>query len=282
MNEEIPSAWSRAVADLLAEVVMASTNHDGPFLIVEGPTDQRFLEMRVDAAVYFVQAGGKTTCLALVRALNSEIRKFNYLGIADEDFDWLDPETAENLVLTDTRDLECILIRSSALDSAMVELSDPARVDHFIQENGIGIREAVLRKALFFGRIRTLAFQKGSTVCLDEIKPSRFCNRDWTYDEDACARACVRIGLADSVHALLSEANGIVAPTDWHFARGHDLVDILVGGLIHSLSGKTHAKNHVEALLRQSMQRLELETTELFRRVSDWEVTSGQRIWKVN
>lgn len=279
MNDGIPCAWSRTAEDLLAEVVMAATNHCGPFLIVEGPTDQRFLELKVDAAVYFVQAGGKTTCISLVRLLNSDARSFTYLGIADEDYDWIQPDAADNLVLTDTRDLESILVRSTALDSVIVELGDNAKVTDFIRQSGTTIRQALLSRALFFGRVRALGFIKG-TVCLDDVKPSRFCGRDWNYNEFACAEVCVNLGLAVSVDALLEEVDALTAPTDWHFARGHDLVDILIGGLIYILSGKTYSRLQVESLLRQSMQRSEFEATSLFNRVSAWESERSQQIWR--
>ncbi|MBV6830331.1 DUF4435 domain-containing protein [Xanthomonas euvesicatoria] len=280
MMDAIPGAWSRTPADLLAEIVMAATNHDGPFLVVEGPTDQRFLELKVDAAVYFVQAGGKSTCITLIRLLNSAARPFYYIGIVDEDYDWITPEREGNLVLTDTRDLEGILVRSTALDSVILELADKARVANFLQRSGTSIREALLKRAIFFGRIRTLGFIHGS-ICLEKIKPARFCNQDWSYDEAACAEVCVELGLSDSTESLLSAANSLDAPSDWHFARGHDLIDILVGGFVKIFSGNAPPRTHVEALLRQSMQKEEFVATKLFKRVSQWETESNQRIWKV-
>lgn len=257
---------------------MAATNHHGPFLIVEGPTDERFLGLKVDERVYFVQAGGKQTCIALVRLLNSAARPFPYLGIADEDYDWIQPEREPNLVLTDTRDLEAILLRSSALDAVILELGEKSKVAAFSQRNGTSIRDAVLSRAVFFGRVRTLGFL--NSVCMKSIKPSRFCQQGWTYDEHACAEACVLLGLAENVESLIDSANALNAPSDWHFGRGHDLIDILIGGFVHVLSGKAPARDHVEALLRQSMQREEFELTGLYRRVSEWETDSAQRIWR--
>lgn len=279
MSKGMPNAWSRSAPDLLAEVVMAATNHKGPFLVVEGPTDQRFLELKVDTSIYFVASGGKDSCLALIRLLNSEPRAFPYLGIADEDYNWLNAYNDDNLVLTDTRDLEGILIRSSALDAVIVELADRAKVDAFLQNTGISVREALLAKANFFGRVRVLGYLNG-TICLDEVKPARFCGQGWTYDEDACAQVCVNLGLAADKATLMAQANAIDAPSDWHFARGHDLVDILIGGFVHVLSGKAPVRQHVEALLRQSMQRTEFETTALFARVAEWEAAKSQKIWK--
>lgn len=279
MNDEIPCAWSRAAAELLTEIVMAATNHNGPFLIVEGPTDQRFLELKVDTAVYFVPSGGRDTCISLIKLLNDAERPFCYLGIADADYDWLAPYAADNLVLTDTRDIEGIQVRSSALDSVIVELADSAKVAAFVQRSGSSIREALLSRAVFFGRVRALGYINGN-ISFEDVKPARFCKSDWTYDEDECARVCVTLGLAPDKGSLLADALRIGAPSEWHFARGHDLVDILMGGLSHVLSGKQQTRQHIEALLRQTMQRAEFEATELFNRVQAWEQRSGATIWK--
>lgn len=278
MSHETPSAWSRTASDLLAEILMAATNHAGSFLVVEGPSDERFLGLKVGDDVYFVQAGGKETCINTVRILNSAARQFPYLVIADEDYDWIQPEREPNLILTDTRDIEAILLRSSALDALMLELGDKSRMTAFLQHSGTSIRDAVLSRASFFGRVRTLGFIK--SICMKSIKPSRFCQQDWTYDVNACAQACVLLGLADNVESLMDSANALNAPSDWHFARGHDLIDILIGGFVHVFSGKAPMRDHVEALLRQSMQRDEFEATHLYRRVSEWEASSAQRIWK--
>ncbi|WP_081419661.1 DUF4435 domain-containing protein [Xanthomonas cannabis] len=277
--DALPRAWSRTPADLLAEMVMAATNHEGPFLIIEGPTDQRFFELRVEASIYFVQAGGKATCIALVRLLNTMDRPFRYLGIADEDYDWLVPEQEENLVFTDPRDLESILIRSSALDSVILELGDTDKVTYFLNRTRGSIRDALLARATFFGRVRAVGFLNGS-ICLDAIKPARFCNQDWTYDELACARVCVELGLSDETEKLMAEAQALNAPTEWHFARGHDLVDILIGGFAKVLGNSAPPRRYLEALLRQSMQHSEFIATNLFQRVADWEAQSNQRVWK--
>jgi len=260
---------------------MAATNHGGPFLVVEGPTDQRFLELRVDSAVYFVQSGGRATCVKVIKSLNEVERTFLYLGIADEDYDWLQPEDVPNLVFTDTRDLESLLVRTSALDSTVLELGDHTKVRAFVQRTGMSVRDALLAKATFFGRVRTYGFIKGTT-CLDGINPARFCLKDWSYDEAKCAEVCVELGLADSVDALHELIQALDAPSDWHYARGHDLVDILIGGFVHVLSGKAPPRIHVESLLRQSVQREEFEQTLLFGRVAAWETATATPIWRTH
>ncbi len=279
MSQGMQSAWLRTPDDLLAELVMVSTNHSGPVVIVEGSTDERFLCLRTDPSVYFTIANGRAVCIALIHLLNSKPRPFCYLAIIDEDYQWLAPETADNMVHTDTRDLESILIRSPALDAALVELADSRLVHEFKATTGTSICEALLDRASFFGRVRTLGFLKGS-VSLDTMKPARFARPDWTYDHDACADYCVQIGLADSREKLLHEASDLSAPSEWHFARGHDLVDILLGGLAHRLGGSGCKKPALEAILRQSLQHADFETTNLYRRVADWQAARSSRIWK--
>lgn len=281
MSDCIPAGWTRAASDLLAEVVMAATNHRGPFMIVEGPSDWRFFEPRVETAVYIVQAGGRDTCVSLVKALNEEPRVFTYVGVVDEDYDWLTPLQENNLVLTDTRDLESILMRSPALDAVVIELGDYDKVRAFVTASGATVRDALLTRAEFFGRLRASSFVAG-TVSLDSIRPARFCRRDWSYDEDQCVDVCVAIGAADSSEALRTAISAVDAPSSWHLARGHDLIDILVGGLATVLGSRAPPTRHVEALLRQSIQQRDFEDTLLFNRISEWECHSQQRIWRRN
>lgn len=273
------SAWQRTPHDLLAELIMVSTNHTGAVLIVEGSTDERFLSVRTDPTVYFTIANGRDVCIALIHLLNSTPRPFRYLAIIDEDYQWLAPESADNLVHTDTRDLESILIRSPAVDAALVELGDSTLVRSFVEATGAPISSALLERATFFGRVRTLGFLKGD-VSLSTMKPARFARPDWSYDQEACADYCVQIGLADSREALILAASALAAPSDWHFARGHDLVDILLGGLIYRFGGKACSKPVLESLLRQSLQHADFKETALYRRVEEWENAVSCRIWK--
>ncbi len=279
MSQGMQSPWQRTPDDLLAELVMASTNHSGPMVIVEGSTDERFLRLRTDPSVYFTIANGRSVCVALIHLLNSAPRPFYYLAIIDEDYHWLAPESADNLVLTDTRDLESMLMRTPALDAVLVELGDPELIGEFVRTTGSSIGDALLARAIFFGRLRTLGFIKG-TVSLDAMKPARFARKDWTYDHDACADYCVQVGLAESREALLLHASQLTAPSEWNFARGHDLVDILLGGLLTRLGGRACNKPTLESLLRQSLQRADFEKTDLYRRVSAWETAHSCRIWK--
>lgn len=260
---------------------MASTNHPGPYLIVEGPTDQRFLELRVDTAVYFVQAGGKSTCIALVKSLNKEARSFHYLAIVDEDYQWLNPDAETNLVLTDTRDIESMLIRSRALDAVLVEFGDRTKISFFERASGCSVRDSLLQRAVFFGRLRTIGYTK-AIASLDALKPSRFAIAGWLYDHEACSQFCVDSGIADSLESLALEITQVEAPSDWHLARGHDLVDILHGGLIHALSDRKCQRPALESLLRQSMQLEEFKETGLYSRVAEWENANACKIWRRN
>jgi len=279
MSQGIQSAWQRTPEDLLAELIMVSTNHSGPILIVEGSTDERFLRVRTDPAVYFTIANGRSVCVSLIQLLNSHPRRFCYLAIIDEDYHWLFPETADNLIHTDTRDLESMLVRSPALNAVLVELGDDRLVREFSDAAGASICDALLERATFFGRVRTLGVLKGS-VSLDTMKPARFARPDWTYDQDACADYCVSLGLADSREALLRDAAALQAPSQWHFARGHDLVDILLGGLAYRLGGSGCKKPALESMLRQSLQGSDFEQTNLYRRVAEWEFARSCKVWK--
>lgn len=167
----MPAAWIKDPGKIEAELVMRRAVHPGSFLIVEGPEDRRFWTPRVAplATCELVVGDGKRNVEGAVIRLDK--RGFaGALGVVDDDYDRPQgrPLPSANLLATDAHDLECLLLRSPALDGVLAEYADPERIRRFEHSQGTRVREALLDRGLPFGRLRWLSAPLGrgrSTPC---------------------------------------------------------------------------------------------------------------------
>lgn len=264
----------RTAGDVAAEIELSRMNWKGAFLVVEGPTDFRFWNARKNGSCDIVITQGRLQVIGAIGLLNA--RHFRgALGVVDCDDDGLEQaDDLQNVVRTEPRDLEGLLLRSSALEKTLSEYGNAAKIAAFLATEGGTIRDALLSRALLFGKCRWLN-QRTASVCLKKLKPQRFCNiATWTYDTSAIKDEAVNLGVAtnrDELEGRLAE----LPPADpWHVCVGHDLVDILVGGLLSTL-GDGFAKNPlVEAMLRAAFEHAEFQATELHARVIAWQAAN--------
>jgi len=138
--------------DLANHARMVRTQHSGTILIVEGTTDVRVYERFVnEAECKLIPANGKETAISALDIL--EEGGFNgVLTIVDADFwrlDNLEP-ASPNLLLTDSHDLEMMILYSDALDSVLSEFGLAQK----ITDLGKPIRDILLESGLPIGYLR--------------------------------------------------------------------------------------------------------------------------------
>ena len=263
---------SRRGEDIAAEVVMMRQIMIGPFLVVEGPSDERFLAPRITKSCYVAIGSGRTTVERAVCLLESGPRTIkNVLGIVDEDYDWLIGYQvgSTNIVKTDPRDVEGLLLKFNDLSCVLAEYADRVACTRFENSERCSVLDGVLSRAEPFGRIR-MVNALGPKVDLGKFTPVRFFKQDWTYDITEAKRVAVGLGVSPSVSDLESAMTALNLPDIWHCVRGHDLVEILVGGLKTTLGGKSVDKIGVERLLRQSLSRAQFSASQLHARIQSW------------
>ena len=102
-----------------------------------------------------VDGEGKTNVVEGIARLRASERE-GVLGVVDDDYDSLlgVRERAANVVVTDAHDLECLLCRSRALDTVLVEYGSGRKIRRFEEEAGIDVRTGLLERASVFGKIR--------------------------------------------------------------------------------------------------------------------------------
>jgi hypothetical protein len=248
--------------------------------IIEGSDDYRFWVPRVakSAACELVVGNGKPGVeKTLIRLDQRGFR--GALGIVDDDFDRPQgrPVPSANLLATDAHDLECLLLRSPALDGVLAEYSDPVRVRRFEQAQGTRVREALLVRGLPFGHLRWLAQRTAWPGAFDPLKPTmRSVNqRTWEVDQNALYDLAVEVGLAKNRADLGAAIAALPSADPWAICQGHDLIDLLNIGLHGVLGGGVVIKGlgptDIAALLRQSFDRYELEKGVLGQGIRGWE-----------
>ena len=266
--------------EIEAEVLMTRAVHDGSFLIVEGDDDSRFWCSRVSKTeCEIIIAGGKTNVIGGLSRLDAhEFR--GALVIVDDDYDGLEGVTcgSPNVVISETHDIECLILRSSALEKLLGELGASGKVNSFEKQSKQTVRDALLERGLAFGRLRWLAHRKNWTFDFSLLKPERFVDITSWQVNDAGLRmeAANQLGMPDS--AELDKCIQQLPDADpWKVCQGHDLVAILRRGLQKILGDikPTTGTSQISAVLRVGLDYMEFKDTQLYGAIASWEMANA-------
>jgi hypothetical protein len=268
----------REPGDIVAEVLMTiSADPETVFWLLEGVTDVKFFKPRLKGGLCLIDTTGKYKLIRAMDVFNTDLRfsALNVIGIVDNDYDWLtNYELPNNVISTEPRDLEGLMLRANSIACVLAEYGRPASVESF-EANGTSIIDAIVERALFFGKIRAVN-NINRRVCLKKFKPLIFFREDWSYDRDSALSRAVQLGVCDSVELLLAEMQKLPIVNDWYYVRGHDAIDILCGGLKSVLGdGRPIGANAIEPVLRQSLSDAEFARSKIYTEVNSWHVARG-------
>ena len=141
--------------------------HEGSFVVVEGRDDRLFFEQFVDRQYCLViVADGKQNVADVVSILEADSFP-GVAGVVDADFDHLEGirPASDNIIVLETVDLEALLIRSTALDRALVELGSLDKIAGF----GASVRETLLAAALPIGCLRLHSRRAGLNLTFEGL-----------------------------------------------------------------------------------------------------------------
>lgn len=250
------------------------SNRDA-LLVLEGPSDARFWRTQRRAVCELIIGEGKNNVVGCVQRLD-ERGVEGILGIIDDDYDSLKGTNHEssNLIATEVHDLECLLWRSSALDTVLVEYGDKSKIQQLEKASGVDVRTNLLNRAMTFGRLRCAAELFRLDVDHKAINVPRFVDREsWTVDVNALLSAVLRKSTVvneDSLNQCISK----LPPADpWVVVRGHDVTDVLCIGLTNALGSNRRAigRDEISHLLRASIPSNELHSTRLWYDICGWQ-----------
>jgi len=271
--------------DIANQVRMMHPVFHGSFILVEGDTDARMYKRFVDTTrCRIIPAHGKSNALSALEML--EASGFpGILTIVDSDFwelDGTEPPN-RNVMVTDTHDLETMIVSSRALDVVLDEFGSARKMKLM----GTSVRQMLLKVAVPIGFIRWISSSKQENLSL------RF--------KDMSLAAVIEIRgktMRTDIDALLKElkSHSRNTPFDkrvvkirlkkllrdnrhdpWHVCRGHDVVHILTIGL-RDVFGNRHAKSityeQIDRILRIAYGYAEFSQTKLYTAIKRWEETN--------
>ena len=257
---------------------MTRAVQNGSFLIVEGKDDRRFWLPRCLDECEIVDGEGKNNVIGCVRRLDAE-NFHGALGVTDDDYDSLMSASvaSKNLVVTETHDLECLLIRSPALETVLAEFGVPEKIKKFENVSGVDVRTAILDRAIVFGRLRWAALKFELDINRDAISVARFVSPEpWEVDRDGLMRAALQ-GSSESEASLRGWVENLPVADPWLVAQGHDMVGILRRGLQQTLgeirSSRTGTE-HISQVLRSAFSDQHLQSSILARDIRKWEAAN--------
>lgn len=265
---------SRTTGDVVAEILMSRAAFDGSFLVVEGDSDSKFFRRRVcRESCHLIIAGSKDTVFGAV--LKSSLGgHVGILGAVDDDYDSVCniPIPSPHVVRTDARDLETLMLRSPALDHVLDELADPTKLASLQAQEGVSVRDALINRALIFGKLRLLARCKGWSLDFkQQFSPWRFgAVETWSIDEAAIvSRASGLTGIpATDLQVLISQIS-IVDP--YQVLHGKDTIEILAMGLRSKLGSHQQSSDRILQTLRLAFDDKMAAACQLFKDIRGWE-----------
>ncbi len=266
-----------------SEVIMTRQLHSGSFLIVEGEDDYKFWSPRVASGVCELVVGnGKPNVEgALVRLDQSRFQ--GALGIVDDDFDSVQgrSRSSPNLVSTDGHDLECMLLRSPALERLLAEYGGAKKIRKFETIHGCTVRDALVERGLEFGRLRWLALRGGWPYPFGDRGLDRFLDEaTWQVRRDDLHAEVVRTGVFVSIEALRVTLAVLPVVDPWSICQGHDLIGILRIGLRKMLGDlkPTKGVNDIAAMLRSAFDDQQIHGSHLGAAIRCWESANGYQV----
>lgn len=264
---------TRTVGDVVAEILMSRVAFAGSLLVLEGDDDARFWRTRTlgSSDCQFVLGGSKRTVTEAVLALEGG-KQNGILGIVDDDYDSLmgRPIPSVNLIRTETRDMETLMLGSEAFNRVLGELGDAAKIDILEQREGRSIHEAFISRALLFGQLRYLNAAHNWNVAFKS--PWRFADvASWSFN-----RTVILQEVADQIHGLTTAdleghlANVPVA-NPWLVLHGKDSLDVLAIGFRAAIGNQQHPLERILQMLRLAFDNLMFRATQLYSAVKRWE-----------
>lgn len=267
--------------DIANAVRMTRSLHHGAILIVEGDRDIRVYGRLTDSKLCRLIPGhGKNNTVdALMELETSGVQ--GILAIADSDFWKLDnfkpPST--NLLLTDTHDLETMVLSSDALEKVLDEFGSRDRIHNI----GKPIRDMLLQSALPIGILRWISSptQENLNLKFDGLPFDTFVDRTTLIvDIDALVKA-----LKINSNNISLDETRTKNRLDVSLARnfdpcqacsGHDLVEILTIGLVNSFGNnkaRSLSSQQVDSILRLAYGQSQFSSTQLRQSILNWEKT---------
>jgi hypothetical protein len=239
---------------------------------VEGPDDVEMWKPWLRCTP--IAVGGRSAVLAAVQAMRAAADP-GYVGIIDADCERLDGANpaASDTIVSENHDLECDLLRSPALDR-LLSAVDNEQVKQ-LSPSGLSFRDALIERALPFGLVRWLFFQRRVEYPLRRFSVFHFVSKTtWALDQGALMNVASAV-LNEGVSNLSAEISILRSRVSdpWHVCNGHDLIAILAIALQGPLRARHRfpREESVATSLRLAVDSMHLPSMAIWRELKGWE-----------
>jgi hypothetical protein len=290
VKSEIPEEYPNP-NELANEIRQTRSSLNETFLITEGTVDKRFYKQLIDnesCRVYV--AYGKQNVIRTLEILDND--GFNgVIAIVDADFDRLEgiEPNSVNIFMTDTHDLETMILISRALEKLLTEHGSEQKIKSVTETRGKDIRQILLDAGIKIGYLRWVNEKDNLSLKFEGIGFHEF------IDENLLTLNLVKMIITIQnksdrrdikIEDIQERLNQLSNPDhdSWDVCCGHDLVCILSFGLRKAL-GTNNANavtpEHIELDLRLSYEEAFFFATQLYKSLKAWENTNHPfRIFK--
>lgn len=251
------------------------------YLIVEGFSDYKLFKRFINDNICEVKfVDGKENVIQAIDSLN-KTKTPGILGIVDSDFDRIIKGNLnrDNLLETDTHDIETMIIESKTLDDFLIEYVNLKKLEEFIKQKDVDFKNVILNAGIKIGNLRFLSVKEKLELKFNEIDYSKFINyQDFNFNENELIKEVVN----NTENCKLS-CDEIKTKLDfwkkqsvdsWQICCGHDLtklISIVFSNILKSFKDNELNSNEVERVLRLSYQYKYFMDTLLYESIKEWE-----------
>lgn len=270
--------------DIANSVRMMRPLHEGTILLVEGGNDSLVYSSFINQRKCRLIIGhGKENVLGALEILDREAF-LGVIAIIDTDFwklDGLSPSST-NIFLTDTHDLETMILKSHAFNKILSEYGSVKKIE-FINNKGVDIRTYLLQKIKIMGCFRWYSLRERLELNFEGLVFSRFVDKN-TLKLDVLKM--IKIVFDHSKrHELKAEAlrNSLETFCQssldlWHICCGHDVVNLLLIGfqkVLGSHSSASLKSEEIERSFRLAYEEAYFRESELYKAIMKWQEHNG-------
>lgn len=269
------------------------------FIVVEGESDEKFFKKFLDCSVCMVANIGdeNNNKEAVIEYINqkNQLNKRGFLGIVDADFDHIKRKDAmpENVIMTDCHDIEMVILSSNPdLNSVYAEIANPLSIKKFEEDSSKLFVDSVIDVAYEIGILKFVCgnrnkYSRPSTkVDYSDLIDKQF-NIDMSRLISRVVSGSVGLHISESEieHAISDEK--LEKHDKYQICCGHDVTKILELSFTndHGL-GYGETKNlttsRIESLLRVAYKYENFKTTDMYKKILEWEDKNKVKILNRN
>lgn len=266
------------------------------FVLVEGTTDTVFYKGIIcNENVQIIPARSKSTVIKTIRKANA-LKIKGILAIVDSDYDIILDSIVEddNIVYTDTHDIETLILQTDAFDRFINEFGDDDKILQYEQKKGEKILNIVLEYGGTIGKLRLLSVKEGYNLCFNSIRIEEYFDSNLEFNFTKYFKQVIYVSKKLNIkEEILDKYSKLGNNYDiWQLCRGHDLseiISVLFSGDGNSVmlgnSRATHIGiDRVEQSLRFAYYApIHFISTKMYKAILEWQSkNSGFILIKIN